>query len=61
MDAVLERALDLVRREAGLKDSARLLELVPGRAADAAWLYRRATHLRRQRLELLRKAGVLEP
>lgn len=59
-DRTFQRALDLIRREADLKASARLLELVPARAADAAWLFRRASYLRSQRLELLVRAGVLE-
>jgi hypothetical protein len=58
--ALLKHALRLVSREVGLRESARVLELVPGRREDAAVLFEIASLVRSERLRLLVQAGVLE-
>ncbi len=59
-DAVLKHALRLVSREVGLRESARVLELVPGKRADANVLFEMASLVRAERLRVLVEAGVLE-
>jgi hypothetical protein len=59
-DAVLKHALRLVSREVGLRERARLLELMPGGRADANALFQMASLVRSERLRLLVDAGVLE-
>jgi hypothetical protein len=59
-EALLKHALRLVSREVGLRESARLLELVPGRRADANALFELALLVRTERLAVLVQAGVLE-
>ena len=49
----------LMAREAGLRQSARVLELIPARRGDALRLYRQATRLRAERLEVLTQCGLL--
>lgn len=59
-EAAFLRALRLVGREVSLRERARTIEMDPARMWEAAWLFRRAQLLRRTRLELLVRAGVLE-
>jgi len=59
-EAVLKHALRLVGREAGLRESARQLELALGRRTDANALFEMASLVRAERLRLLVEAGVLE-
>lgn len=58
--SAFERARELIEREAGLRASGRLLEMIPSRRADADRLFGLASGLRRARLALLVRAGVLE-
>lgn len=59
-EQLLKHALRLVGREVGLRESARLLELIPARRDDAAILFEMASLVRAERLRLLVRAGVLE-
>jgi hypothetical protein len=59
-ESVLKHALRLVGREVGLRDAARVLELVPGRRGEAVALFEMATLVRVERMRLLVSAGVLE-
>lgn len=59
-EQLFKHALRLVGREVGLRESARVLELVPGRRDDAAVLFEMASLVRAERLRLLVAAGVLE-
>lgn len=55
----VETAMDLREREARLRAAARRAELVVGGHQEAADLYRRASGLRRLRLRLLERCGLL--
>jgi len=52
-------AQQLIAREAGLRQSARVLELIPARRSDALRLYHQATRLRAERLEVLAQCGLI--
>ena len=55
----VETALDLREREARLRAAARRAELVVGRHQEASDLFRRASGLRRLRIRLLERCGLL--
>ena len=58
LHAAVDRATRLVRREASLRAAARHLELNPSCSEEAAWLFRRADEVRRERVELIERCGL---
>lgn len=57
-DAV-QRLIRLQAAEAGLRESARIVELNPAMKPEADALFRKASDLRAERLDLARQCGLL--
>lgn len=56
---MIERLRRLIDREVDLRRRGRELELDPGQQQEAAELFRLATTVREERLELLRECGLV--
>lgn len=56
--ALLQRIARLIEAEAVVRSEARVVELDPSRRTEADRLFRRASGLRRVRLELVNRCGL---
>lgn len=55
---LIGRALQLAEREEGLRERARDLELVPGLRIEAEDLFRQASEVRQERMQILERCGL---